>query len=112
MALLLPILVLPATGVGDVLMREGCVECGSIPHTACDLELRSFSFIERRLLCWVGRAVRFRLVFDDAEREERVVSLRVVSAERKELCLGSRAVRFCLLLTILQQASEAIMLVS
>ena len=72
--------------------RVGLVDCGSIPRTAC--ELRSFSFIERRLLCWVGRAVRFRLVFDDAEREERVVLLRVVYAKRKELCLGSRAVRF------------------
>ena len=90
--------------------RVGRVDYGSIPRTAC--ELRSFSFIERRLLCWVGRTVRFRLVFDDAEREERVVSLRVVSTERKELCLGSRAVRFRLILTILQEASEAVMLVS
>ena len=29
---LLLILVLPATGVGGMLMREGCVDCGSIPH--------------------------------------------------------------------------------
>ena len=34
---LLPILVLPATGVGGVLMRECCVECGSIPHASCSL---------------------------------------------------------------------------
>jgi hypothetical protein len=60
----------PATRAGGVLMRDGFrVDCGSIPHTAC--ELRSFSLIERRMLCWVGRVVRFRLVFDDAEREKR-----------------------------------------
>ena len=34
---LLLILVLPATGVGDVLMREGGVNCGSTPHASCSL---------------------------------------------------------------------------
>ena len=33
----LRILVLPTTGVGGVLMREDCFDCGLTPHASCSL---------------------------------------------------------------------------
>ena len=99
MAPLLLILVLPATGVGGVLMRVGLVDCGSIPRTAC--ELRSFSFIERRMLCWVGRAVRFRRVFGDSAVGER-------SKNSAEPALSNSAGCVCLALTKARKRMEKV----
>ena len=72
--------------------REGRVDCGSIPRTAC--ELRSFSFIERRLLCWVGRAVRFRLVLTRLREKRELFRCELFSLRGKRSVGGFRAVRF------------------
>ena len=91
-------------------MRVGLVDCGSIPRTAC--ELRSFSFIERRMLCWVGRAVRFRLALTMLREKRELFCCELFLQRRKSSVWVLGRFDSAWVLTILQQASEAIMLVS